>query len=217
MFKSKISILLIISLLMVVVMPIAAYGDTTDSTSEPIETYVKYTPYDEQVSVSISKDKNGEYIATVDLEFYTAGYKVTYDGTVTSETATLADGSEMVSFIGTADIERWTGDVIQVLTYETLTYNLGILEPGNYEFVFSSNGFKKSCPFTVRPSITIPGDYDNPAYLKRLIVKAILTRNTDGMDIERLDFDKDGEITSNDLAILNRTILGIYVNFPEAS
>ncbi|GAE88116.1 dockerin type I repeat-containing protein [Acetivibrio straminisolvens] len=143
MSKGKISFLLVVFLLMTALLPTVVSAEASE------ETWIKFAPRSEDVSISVKPDDTGEYVATVKIMFPSSGYRVNYEDAVEVVTGLLPDGTKKVSIIGQADIEAWTGGSLTVMTEKTLTYHLGKLDRGVYLFTFRSYNFSKTCEFEV--------------------------------------------------------------------
>lgn len=107
--------------------------------------WVPYMPSKDQINISLEKDSNGSYHAVVKVAFPSSGYRVSYN----SKDVAVAASPELISYIGIAKIEKWTGPALDVITEKTLSYNLGSLS-GKYVFRFE----EKSVYFEVSPTIT---------------------------------------------------------------
>ncbi|HOM01655.1 MAG TPA: dockerin type I repeat-containing protein [Acetivibrio sp.] len=130
-------------LLVTAFLPAAAFAETLEGT------WVKFSPRSENVLISVKPDDTGEYVATVKIKFASTGYRVSYEDVVAVEKGALPDGTQRISFVGSADIEKWTGNSFTVITEETLKYHLGKLDKGIYSFIFKSNNFSKAIEFAV--------------------------------------------------------------------
>lgn len=223
MFKVRGSILLAALLLTITILTTAVCAQTLNETqtdsSYPTESWIKYTPQESQVVIDVKPNTLGEYIAEVKLTFASGGFRVTFDSEASVVAADLPDGSIQMSFIGTADIEMWTGGSPTVITEKILTYNLGKVVPGIHQFKFSSNGYEQICEFKV--SALKPGDLNKDeiinstdyVMLKRHVQGIYLASYSNGI-IQTADLNGDGAVNSTDLTLLKRYILNIINKFP---
>jgi|LSQX01.2.fsa_nt_gb hypothetical protein len=107
------------------------------------ERWIPYQLKENQVSYSLDKNSEGDYVVSVKLEFGHSGYRVSYKDEVKTAiyVDTDADGSR-IGFSGDkAVVEKWTGGVLTVMTTKELKYTLGKLAPGTYKFYFSANDY----------------------------------------------------------------------------
>jgi hypothetical protein len=113
------------------------------------EAWVVFQPNPQQTTIWIIVNA-GRAEATTGIDFSDAGYRVNWGNVQQMGT----------TFIVNAVVERWTGPSAQVITPVTQDYDLGLLESGNYNFVFQANGLTVSQqPFGVaEESDTSPPD-----------------------------------------------------------
>jgi hypothetical protein len=94
------------------------------------DTWIPYTPTSSQTIIDFSTIAGITY-ANVTLTFESSGYRILDWGNVSRV------GNE---FSVDARIERFTGPVLTVMTYNSNGYLIGNLSSGNYSFIFKVRG-----------------------------------------------------------------------------
>ncbi len=93
------------------------------------EQWVPYVPTAEQTNILVLSDGAGGTKARVAIDFADAGYRVYNWGTVQQTGNT---------FSVSAQVEKWTGGAVTVITPDSHDYDLGRLPDGNYVFQFNA-------------------------------------------------------------------------------
>jgi hypothetical protein len=111
------------------------------------EQWVQYMPTAEQTNILILADGAGGTKARVAINFFDSGYRVHDWGTVRRTDNT---------FSVNAEVEKWTGVALCVITPVYHDYDLGSLPDGNYEFRFNAwqervESKEFTTPATLRP------------------------------------------------------------------
>lgn len=136
--------------------------------SPSIERFVHYVPPSGAVDLAYWKENGTSYIYAR-ATFGSSGYNVSSWGTP----FVVGNNIEV-----NADIWRWTGGALAVITHANHVYDLGVLEPGNYTFTFKVwNERVKTMAFTVPLEDTVEWIpyvpsmdevfmwYENPKYI----------------------------------------------------
>lgn len=97
--------------------------------TEEAEQWLPYTPDTSQVEVDVEVE-DGRALFQVCITFPTSGFHVDWGGLE-------RDGNR---FWADVSVTRWTGPVLQVITFERNTYVAEGLGPGVYTFTFKVNG-----------------------------------------------------------------------------
>lgn len=128
-----------------------------------IDAYEKYLPTPDQVEIKVQPDTfswsaGNHYKALVNLTFPDSGYRVDYEDALTTSTVENPDGSDYTSHVANANITKYTGPSLTVITTKTLEYDLGYL-PFNslQQFVFYVDGLKYYVQFISPKVLPVTG------------------------------------------------------------
>jgi Domain of unknown function (DUF4214) len=124
---------------------------------------------------------SGQTSAYIKLTFPDTGYRVGIWGIVTS-----AGNVYSVN----ANVERYLGVPVPAITNTAQIYNLGPLNPGNYQFRFTNaDTVVKTLDFTVSATAPPPNPIDNPREFVRWQYKDFLRREPDGPGWDHWTFE----------------------------
>ena len=152
-----------VSLCLLLILPTVSIAAAEESS----ESWVPYLPSPNQVDLSI-KVEGGCCFITVVLVFPDGGFRVSWSEVVLKNRAI---------FLG-AEVERWTGPAIQVITLMKHTYEVEV-QAGVYHIIFTVNGKPvKSSTFTVGETFPPPrGNLPFLCFLSALaLTVSLLTR-----------------------------------------
>src|SRR5688500_13193147 len=113
----------------------------------------------------------GRTYAYLKLSFPNAGYRVVNWGQATRT------GND---FTADASVEKFTGQSVQAITTTAQIYDLGPLDPGNYNFIFSNSGtLVKTQAFVVAAPPFPPNPIDNQREFVKQQYRDFLNREPD--------------------------------------